>query len=167
MFYSFRSYTLMALALLLLQCRPQHKNAAISYWTEIAALSLQSEELPSQYKSLSLDLDALNNALDSNQKIAIPMPDGTFIQAQLTNSGTMSPELAKKFPEIKSLKFDEGTISGRIDINPSGFYAMIITDGQTHFVNPIKKNSTEYICYKKADAKRNMNNPFFEPIGKP
>ena len=74
----------------------------------------------------------------------------------------MSPELAAKYPDLKSLKIISERFTGRIDINNDGFYAMIMDGSNTYFINPVVKGSGSYISYDKRQAAKNFNNPFFE-----
>jgi hypothetical protein len=149
----------------LIGCQTTNNVASQSYWSDIQPTTDSFKE----YRSLSLTLNDLKNSASKDGEISVPLPEGEFINVKIKESATMSPELAKKYPEIKSYIVTKSAniISGRIDINPSGFYAMITTDTSTFFINPVNKGSKDYLCYDKINAKRDMNNPFVDKVLKP
>lgn len=155
---------LVPLLLFILSCKGTNSFTNKVYWTEINQFAPSHNDLPSKYKAYSLNLDALKSFIETENTVEIPTPTGEMLTVSVKNSSTMSPELAKKFPEIKSYEIlkSGGVLSGRIDINPSGFYAMITKESATYFINPTAKKSEEYVCYLKGDANENSKNPFFE-----
>ena len=72
-------------------------------------------------------------------QVPIPMPDGSLVQFSVQESPIMAPELAAKYPEIRTFKVfgveDKG-VSGRIDITPLGFHGMIETSAGRVFIDP-------------------------------
>ena len=88
-------------------------------------------------------------------QLEFPHPDGTMHTYNAKANETMHPELAAKFPEIKSYDAVDvlnGT-SVKWDITPQGFHAMIFQkDGSTVFIDPLIKGNTDYyIVYYKSD----------------
>lgn len=157
-------FLLVPLFLLFMSCKGTNSFSSQTYWTEISEVSANENDLPTKFKAFSLDIDKLKSAIESNTALEIPGPDGEILTVNVKISSTMSPALAEKFPEIRSyvvLNSDKVS-SGRIDINPSGFYAMLTIESVTYFINPVEKNSKEYVCYLKGDANTNSKNPFFE-----
>ena len=138
-------------------------------WTFISSKEIKkNNQLPNEYVALRLDTGLLGKKLRQNEISEITMPtlDLTLITVRLKDSGTMSPALAKKFPNIKSYKADEiGNRSTkiRIDKNSSGLFAMIRKGGKTYFVNPVEKGSTMYIVYDKQHAVKG-GNPFIDQV---
>jgi hypothetical protein len=145
-------------------CQSTQNYSTGSYWTDIDAATDYIEELPTTYRALNLNLDDLKTRLNNLKEVVLPLPKGSYMLVELEESTTMSPELAAKYPEIKSyvVKNQSGIISGRIDINPSGFYAMIVTDSITFFINPTVKKGLQYVCYDKRSVKADVNNPFYD-----
>ncbi|MEQ8924897.1 MAG: hypothetical protein RLO81_03735 [Fulvivirga sp.] len=148
-------------------CKPttnQNTTQSESYWQQIDIK--KSESLPNEFTGYRLDFNKLKSQINKNQTVLIPTLDGELMSYKLADSGTMSPELAAKYPEIKSYKIvkADNIISGRIDINPSGFYVMIVDQNSTYFINPVEKKGSAYICYDKLYALKNSNNPFIDQV---
>ncbi|MTI39280.1 hypothetical protein [Fulvivirga lutimaris] len=147
-----------------MSCKGTNSFSTHAYWTEIPEISANENDLPAKFKAYNLDIDNLKLSVEDNNALEIPSPLGELLVVNIKSSSTMSPALAEKFPEILSYEVlnSETVSSGRIDINPSGFYAMIKTGSETYFINPVKKGGEEYVCYFKGDANENSKNPYFE-----
>lgn len=160
---------LVPLLLFIISCKGTNSFSTEAYWTEVSQISSVEIDLPYKYKAYNLSIDVLRSAIETNNKLAVPTPNGELLTVTVKNSSTMSPELAKKFPEIRSYEIlnSEKISSGRIDINASGFYAMLTIDGNTYFINPVEKDSKEYVCYLKSEANTKSKNPFFEQKNNP
>ena len=96
----------------------------------------------------SVDLNVLKQRLgtaphqalqDLSTEIELPMPDGSLARFRLLEAPIMQPDLARKFPEIKTYKvfgIDDPRASGRVDISPRGFSGMLHTSGGRVFIDP-------------------------------
>ena len=72
-------------------------------------------------------------------QLPIPMPDGKLVLFSVQESPIMAPELAAKYPAIRTFKVfgvDDKSARGRIDITPLGFHGMIETGAGRVFVDP-------------------------------
>ena len=124
---------------------------------------------PSKLRGVSLDLAFLKTKLEAapdwytaqaaeNQAVAleIPLPDSGFQTFKIWRADVLHPDLAARFPEIKSYaghaKGDRST-SIRMDISPRGLYAMVLSAaGETFFIDPYLAGGTEhYQVYFKKD----------------
>jgi len=95
-------------------------------------------------------------------QVPIPMPDGSLVQFSVQESPIMAPELAAKYPEIKTFKVfgvDDKSVSGRIDITPLGFHGMIETRAGRVFINPQDFQLQDHI-YRTRFAASEPRKPF-------
>lgn len=163
-------------------------NDPENIWFSIAPSSisqdLDEKSLPNKYLLLTLNMAKVKKrlaSLESEEKstnkirlekdandfvyLHIPWDDGSFVNFKIKNSTIFSPELARKFPDIRSYsgeKQDDQTTHIRLDINPSGLYAMITSPEKTIFIRPKERKSKIYLCYNKADVNQD-NREFNEP----
>ncbi len=119
------------------------------------------------YLTYELDFIKLKNHLKQapheNQVIAeksnlimeIPFPDGSLRKFSVSESPVMHPDLAQKYPEIKSFAvkgIDDTYATGRIDHTYQGFHAMIQNLDGTLFIDPYGNQTQKYyIVYWKHD----------------
>lgn len=126
---------------------------------------------PVKYRTVFLDTTAFKIFLQSvpsvkvitNRELTpileIPMPNGTTASFHIWESETMAPELAAKFPEIKTYTgqgIDDRSATINIDWTPLGFHAMILSASTgSIFIDPYSNgNKTNYIAYYKTDFKK-------------
>ena len=85
--------------------------------------------------------------------VDLPLPDGSFQKFEIWESPLMEPELAAKFPEIKTyiLKgIDDPFASGRMSVSPDEFGAFFTAHqfGQEVHIRKVLKNSASiYLSY--------------------
>jgi hypothetical protein len=134
--------------------------------------------IPNKYRTIAADLAALdallasapreNTAADSPAVIiSLPLPDGAFGRFRIQEYAMMEPALAAKFPEIKTYLgqgVDDPTATVRLDRTPAGFHGMILSSGETIYIDPYSRGDiTHYISYFKRDFDRGST-PFEEII---
>lgn len=128
---------------------------------------------PDAFRLVALDQDVLAERLDAtplesssaalhiNSVITIPTPDGGFARFRIEESPVMAPELAAKFPGIKTYigqGLDDLTASVRLDWTPSGFHAQILSAEGATYVDPYLDGDTRfYAVYFKRDYRRALN----------
>lgn len=154
-------------------------------WTEIseAGLSVVGERriVPLRYRTFVLDGEGLQarlgqaamefspQAQQGSMQIALPLPDGSYGRFIFVESPVMAPELAAKFTEIHTYVgkgVDDPTASVRFDLTPHGFHAMILSSGDTVFIDPYSWGDTQtYISYYRGDYPRTQIYNEIEPIG--
>lgn len=151
-------------------------------WKEVAETDItfkgQRLIIPEAFKVFSIALTEVRStlsiapmeftheALSKKVQLKIPFPDGKLKSFYVFESPIMAPELAAQFPELKTYIVEgidkSEMISGRIDLTPMGFHAMVFTPAGTVFVDPYSTNDkTNYIVYYKKDFKK-LNPPVNE-----
>jgi hypothetical protein len=149
-------------------------GGSISLWQEIDEKSLfvagERVTIPAAYKTYRLDQGSLSLLLASAPKefgraiataqtiITIPMPDGRLARFSIEDSPIMEPALAAVFPQIKTYRgqgIDDPAATTRFDVTPAGFHAIILSAGDTVYVDPYAKGDTaNYISYYKRDYRK-------------
>jgi hypothetical protein len=140
-------------------------------WRDVdeSSIRLRQERriVPDRYRALALDETALgvllalaphertSGAHDAPTVLTLPLPDGGFGRFQIEESPIMAPQLAARFPEIRTFAaqgLDEPTASARLDITPAGFHALVLSAGGTVYIDPYVPGDTEhYVVYFKRD----------------
>lgn len=140
-------------------------------WQEIDESLIKRPEaertaVPTQYKVYRVNKTELNSILKKappefsgeaqfdDTVVTLPMPDGTFPRFKIQYSPIMEPELAAKYPELKTYiarGVDDPGQTARISMTPTGFRAIIFSGYRTILVDPYAQNdSSDYISYDKA-----------------
>lgn len=91
----------------------------------------------------------------SNVIIAFPNADGELERFRMTEASVMAPELAARYPEIKSYVgqgIDDPSAIIRISVSPLGVQAMrTAADKQTVFIEPYSTDLKTYSVFKRSD----------------
>lgn len=87
--------------------------------------------------------------------ISLPNGEGVLENFKVFENSVMEPELAKKYPNIKSyvaVGIDNPLARAYFSYSPLGFKSMILYPDQSSvFIEPISDNSDTYSVYKKSD----------------
>jgi hypothetical protein len=87
--------------------------------------------------------------------IEVPMPEGYLAQFRVWESPVMAPELAARYPEIRTYiaqGMDDPAMNGRLDLTPHGFHAQIFTPDGMVYVDPYSRfDDRSYASYYKKD----------------
>jgi hypothetical protein len=96
--------------------------------------------------------------------LELPHPDGTLALFRVIESPVMAPELAAKFPEIRTFRgegIDDPTASVRFEFSPRGFSAMVLSAFGAWYVEPWSRDKREYVAsFHRRDALRDPQSPF-------
>lgn len=130
------------------------------------------DSLPKNFTAYKINTQSLNSFLNNLtnipaefQIINLPVDGGNGCMLfQLRPSGTMSSELQKKFPALKSftgISKKDANAQLRLDFDGSEIHAEITHDGLTELLSPWKdKQGTDYyLLYYKKDARPQLQ-PF-------
>lgn len=134
-------------------------DLASSDWRDTPARSLPTGMIaPDSYRSLDLDLASLQSALARNgggvgMTLSLPNPAGELVEFMLSDSGTLPPELAVKYPRIHSfLGVDNKGRHARIDVSPLGLNAMVFDREDSWLVRPVNfGQGRDYVSFKRSD----------------
>jgi Metallo-peptidase family M12B Reprolysin-like len=125
---------------------------------EFKAFTLDAAMLRSTLASAPLEF-ASGLARDAGIEITLPMPDGTFARFTVEESPVMAPELAAKFPAIKSYfgrGIDDPSATLQLDINARTFHAQILSHSHTVYIDPYwRLDGSLYISYAKSALEGN------------
>ena len=128
---------------------------------------------PKKSRAYRLDATALRDQLSRAPReftpaaaqapgeISLPMPDGTLARFSVCESPIMAPELAAKYPGIKTWcgqGLDDVAASVRFDLTPAGFHAQILSPNGAVYIDPAKRgDSSLHLSYHKRDLTRDMS----------
>ena len=124
-----------------------HAQAATGIWRDVSPPQ-PGAKAAARVSLFQANDQALRSALLSaphetsgrlDHQVPIPMPDGSLVLFSVQESPIMAPELAAKYPQIRTFKVfgvDDMSASGRIDITPLGFHGMIETSAGRVFIDP-------------------------------
>lgn len=88
-------------------------------------------------------------------EIELPMPDGSLTTFQFVESPVMAPELAAKYPELRTYlgrRKDDPAETVRFDITPSGFHGYVRSRLGLVCIDPVAGgDATLHAAYFKAD----------------
>jgi hypothetical protein len=144
--------------------RAQQKSGE-GLWREIEATEIATqgkrEVVPQTHRTFRLNQEALWETLrkapleftdaapTTEVVMTLPMPDGTIARFRIEESPIMAPELAAKFPEIKTYR-GQGL--------DDRFHAQVLSARETVYVDPYARGDAEnYISYFKRDLRKDSS----------
>jgi len=152
---------------------PVERVVSIDLWKDIPESKIEvigeRRIVPSRYRTLQLDFEAMKTQLaqaplegkesrkNPRLRTEIPLPGGGIAVFEIVNTPTMAPELAAKFPDIKTfggdgIELEPGSI--KLDHTEKGFHAQILRPNATILIDPYcEGNTMYYIAYYKRDLK--------------
>lgn len=141
-------------------------------WSPLSEKEIESSpkvrraSFPQEYTLWKLDIVALKEKLrnapirgqfthrQSNIVIQLPNAEGKLEQFRVLETPIMEPELAAKFPTIKSYVgkgVDDVTATARFSVTEFGLHSMTLSAGKsTAFIDPYTEDAQNYIVYNRA-----------------
>lgn len=138
-------------------------DAQQSPFTFASSLSATVENIPlSSYDVLRIDVEQLQASLQdvpverSTSRtpfyLALPTPSGNFLSVRLEDSPIMHPNLAARYPQLKSYRVYSDYGSGRIAVSPFGVMAVIMGPEGEYFINRATEDqNVEHLIYYTKD----------------
>jgi hypothetical protein len=92
---------------------------------------------------------------DSSFELDLPLPEGGFARFRVVETAVMAPELAAKYPSIKTYlgqRIDEPSTTVRFDLTNRGLRAQFIANTHTSYIEPFQKGDVQhYSVFNKRD----------------
>ncbi len=92
---------------------------------------------------------------ESKFTLELPMPDGSFDTFRVVETAVMAPELAARYPEIKTYlaqSISDPATTARLDTTSLGFRAQFLSPRGSAYIEPMMRGDvTRYIAFRKAD----------------
>jgi subtilisin-like proprotein convertase family protein len=125
----------------------------VSLWSEISSAEPYSDVAErsragviSKDRQLRINREGLNALIEKGLAspqgtfiLHLPRPDGAFAEFEFQPSGTMSPGLARKFPDIRAFSgrsLDRGTASARMEVTPAGVSVQVLASEGRWMIDP-------------------------------
>ncbi len=118
---------------------------------------LKRTSYPNNFNLLSFNSKLFFNKINSEKNPVIKLPNtrGGFSEYILKETPILSPELAKKFPMIKSYTargLNNPKATAKISVGTDGLHASIFILGEkTSYIEPYSKDRKEYINYLRSE----------------
>jgi len=139
-------------------------------WQQVVTVPSDNKQVvhPDKYLVFSLQSQSIKNILFSLSEnpsnaitMALPSPDGSMKSYKVWQESMMEPELAAKFPEIKTftaVSVDNPNVTAKLDFTTLGFHAMVYDGEKTYFIDPYTNPADNYyLCYYKHDVTRSTD----------
>ena len=126
--------------------------------TDLPQNNIFELDLPAMKKMLGTSPKRDNFNTTSNLIITLPNGEGKLENFKVYENSVMAPELAAKYPEIKSymaIGIDNPSARAYFSYSPLGFKSMTLYPDQSAvFIEPVSDDLITYSVYKKSDKKK-------------
>ena len=126
--------------------------------TDLPQNNIFELDLPTMKKMLGTSPKRDNFNATSNLIITLPNGEGKLENFKVYENSVMAPELAAKYPEIKSymaVGIDNPNARAYFSYSPLGFKSMTLYPDQSAvFIEPVSDDLITYSVYKKSDKKK-------------
>ena len=128
----------------------------------------KSREHATQPRYLSIDRLGLSERIsraaatsDGSFLLDLPVPDGGFREFEFKLAETMSPGLARKFPDIRAFSgrsLGKGSSTAQMELTPTGLSVQVLDAGGRWMIDPLdKSDNAKVMSYFARDARRDKS----------
>ncbi|RPE00202.1 T9SS C-terminal target domain-containing protein [Aureibaculum marinum] len=165
---SFKNYAYFLLVILLLLSCSKGFSQENTLWSKVDFVESSEQILPTnaitkKHQLFNLNINQLKNRLKFNLKssnnskvVELPDAEGNLVKFKVAETPILHPDLAKKFPSIKSYKgrgVNDGSLKVYFSISDLGFHAIVLSSQKgTMFIDPYTENREKYHVYYKKDV---------------
>lgn len=123
---------------------------------------------PTKSALFQLDLKAFHSALKkgkNNLEIQVPYPDGSLRAFYLVETEVMHPDLAKRFPEIRTFRGysdEDRSATLHCDITPYGYHGVVFSQEYSSiYIDPVYQDDNRlHQAYHRKDLPKSANRQF-------
>jgi len=136
---------------------PQNRPAAERWVTPDKFDAVTLDHAAMRAELSHAPMESVPGFIGDGLELALPMPDGGEQHFRVVESSVMAPELAAKFPEIKTYVgqgIDDPMANVRLDLTPAGFHAQILSPHGAVYIDPHFRDKSVYASYYKRDYRR-------------
>lgn len=144
-----------------LSVMPANKSAAVRWVQPEKGELFRLDHAAWRAKAAAVRKGEPNDTALTGTEIELPMPDGSTARFKIVETSVMAPELAAKFPEIKTYAgqgIDDPSATVCLDFTPQGFHAQILSPNGAVYVDPAYRgDSQHHVSYLKRDHKKSLD----------
>ena len=122
-------------------------SSAVAFSVETADLRAMLADAPMEFTTAGFERPL---------EFSIPKPDGSMGRFSVVEAPVMHPDLAAKFPEIKTYRgqgIDNPTETIRFDVTPQGLHAQVLSPDGVYYIDPFYHLDTSvYVSYAGENA---------------
>lgn len=104
----------------------------------------------------ALDVAAIKQQLAMAETISLPLPNGNYLEFHITETPIIPAALAARYPDIHTYTgtaVNNPFVTAKIDLQESGFHAMVFDGDNTFIINPSTDKSAYTSHYKKDEQR--------------
>ncbi len=124
----------------------------------------QARQSPTDARYLRIDRDGLSERISAGLSsgggtffLQLPIPDGGFNDFEFQLAGTMSPALARKFPNIQAFSgrsIGKAAATAQMELTPSGLSVQVLGSDGRWMIEPVNQSdNAKVMSYFARDAK--------------
>ncbi|MCA8832562.1 reprolysin-like metallopeptidase [Hymenobacter pini] len=140
-------------------------------WSDAPVLSAAARSATrplTHFRAVNVQLDVVRTVLGtapaegtaarlSATVISLPLPDGTSQRFRVVQVPVMAPELAAKYPNIRTYAaqgIDDPTATASLEISPEGLYAQILSASATVYIDPTAQGQATHLVFERRAMNR-------------